>query len=147
MIGFQDDALRARAQLPDWRSFVKARHAVFTVANSDTGNRFTFKVTKHEDRDLWFVSVLRGPDNESDYTYVGAIFGHTFRLTRGSRVGEDARSFRVFRWLHDCLESRVDLPAAVHVYHEGCCGRCGRRLTVPESIRQGFGPECIRHIQ
>jgi hypothetical protein len=28
------------------------------------------------------------------------------------------------------------------VWHEGRCGRCGRKLTVPESIESGFGPEC-----
>ncbi len=147
MVGFQQGAQGARAQLPDWRTFVKAGHAVFTIANSQTGNRFTFKVTQCQDRDLWFVSVLRGPDNESDYTYVGAIVGHTFRLTRGSKVGQDAPSYRVFRWLHQYIESTVDLPASVSVYHEGCCGRCGRRLTVPESILQGFGPECIQYVQ
>ena len=147
MVGFQEGAQGARGLLPDWRSFIKAGHAIFTIANSETGNRFTFRVTKHLEKDLWFVSVLRGPDNESDYTYVGAIFGHEFRLTRHSRVGEDAPSFRVFRWLHQYLESQAELPETVGVYHEGCCGRCGRRLTVPQSIRQGFGPECIQYVQ
>jgi len=32
------------------------------------------------------------------------------------------------------------------VFHEGACGRCGRTLTVPESIASGFGPECIRYV-
>jgi hypothetical protein len=30
----------------------------------------------------------------------------------------------------------------LEVWHEGRCGRCGRRLTVPESIESGLGPEC-----
>ena len=146
MVGFHG-AQGARGLLPDWRRFIKVGHAVFTIQNRRTGNHLTFRVTRRADRDLWFVEVLRGPDNENDYLYVGAIFGHEFRLTRRSRVGEDSMSFRVFRWLHQYLESQVDLPASVSVYHEGCCGRCGRRLTVPQSIRQGFGPECIQHVQ
>jgi len=26
------------------------------------------------------------------------------------------------------------------------CGRCGRVLTVPESVESGFGPECIGRL-
>ena len=31
-------------------------------------------------------------------------------------------------------------------WHEGRCGRCGRKLTVPESIEAGYGPECINLV-
>ncbi|MGQ4872128.1 MAG: DUF6011 domain-containing protein, partial [Candidatus Thorarchaeota archaeon] len=34
----------------------------------------------------------------------------------------------------------VALPEKVRIWHEGKCGRCGRRLTVPESIESGYGP-------
>jgi hypothetical protein len=34
------------------------------------------------------------------------------------------------------------LPAGVEVWHEGHCMRCGRALTVPESISTGLGPVC-----
>ena len=30
--------------------------------------------------------------------------------------------------------------------HEGRCGRCGRALTVPESIDTGFGPHCAAEM-
>ena len=32
----------------------------------------------------------------------------------------------------------------VRALHSGCCGRCGRKLTVPESIDTGLGPVCAR---
>lgn len=135
-------------RLPDWQSFVLAGKAVFTVKNEQTGNRLTFKVTHADDpeKDLWFVSVLRGTDNESDYSYVGIIRGSEFRLTAKSRVTEEAPAYRVFRWLYQHILAQKDLPGCVHVYHEGKCGRCGRTLTVPESIETGFGPECIKHV-
>jgi hypothetical protein len=38
------------------------------------------------------------------------------------------------------------MPDGVVIWHEGRCGRCGRRLTVPESIESGYGPECIGKI-
>ena len=112
------------------------------MANRETGNRYTFRVKKHEEKDLWFVAVLAGPDNEQDYTYIEAIFGDQFRRTRASKVGEEAPSFRVFAWLMRLLAEGRDLPAPVRFYHEGRCGRCGKRLTVPESVRTGYGPQC-----
>jgi DNA-directed RNA polymerase subunit RPC12/RpoP len=36
-----------------------------------------------------------------------------------------------------------DLPEQIKVYHEAKCARCGHRLTVPESIETGFGPNCL----
>jgi len=32
------------------------------------------------------------------------------------------------------------LPGVVH------CSRCGRRLTDPQSIRRGYGPECAQKL-
>lgn len=34
------------------------------------------------------------------------------------------------------------IPPSLEVWHEGRCGRCGRALTVPESIASGIGPVC-----
>lgn len=137
---------KSACEVPDWKRFVKAGRAVFTVRNDQTGNRLTFKVNKCDGKDLWFVSVLSGPDNERYYGYLGCLFGDEFRRTAKSRIGEDALSCRAFRWLSGLLQSGKDLPDHVHVYHEGRCGRCGRRLTVPQSIEQGFGPECIHLV-
>ena len=38
------------------------------------------------------------------------------------------------------------LPEGYEARHEGRCARCGRALTVPESIDSGFGPECARKV-
>ena len=127
----------------DWKLFIKAGHAIFTVENVKTGNRFTFKVSKHKEKDLWFVGVLSGPKNTSDYQYLGTIFDKDFRLTRKSRMSEAAQSYKVFKWVNDILNNGEDLPEDVKIYHAGRCGICGRTLTVPESIECGFGPVCI----
>ena len=124
--------------------FIKAGKAIFTVSNTNTGNRFSFKVKKCGEKELWFVSVLNGPDNWTNYRYIGSIFDKDFRLTKKS-ISTDAPSFKAFSWLNQVLNTR-DLPEFVKIHHEGRCGRCGRRLTVPESVESGFGPECIQHI-
>ena len=47
-----------------------------------------------------------------------------------------------WRWLWTRLNARAVLPANVTVWHEGKCGACGRKLTVPDSIKSGIGPVC-----
>ena len=136
----------------DIRNFLLAGKAIFTIVSKKTSVRFTYKVKKHSEKDLWFVSVLTGSDNNSSYSYLGTIFSRNvsgvttnyreFRSTFKSRITVDAPSYKAFRWFFDHIENDKSLDA-VEVHHEGRCGRCGRRLTVPESIESGFGPECM----
>ncbi len=131
-------------KLTDWSNFLKAGKAIFTLENEKSGNRFTYKVKKLKDKDIWFVSVLNGPDNYHNYHYLGCIFDQTFRSTKKSRIGQDALSFLAFKWLNSMLNAGAPLPEEINIYHEGRCGRCGKRLTVPSSIMSGFGPECVK---
>ena len=129
----------------DLASFALAGHAVFTVRNSRTGGRFTFQVTGAKDNPtLFFVAVLGSPDNEHDYRYLGTIRGRTYTHGRKARVSPDAPSAVAFAWL---WAHRDHLPAAIEVFHEGRCGRCGRTLTTPESVTQGYGPACMKHVE
>lgn len=125
-------------------AFVLAGRTIFTLVSSKTGQRFTFRVRAPRqdsrvdyDADVRFVDVLVGPDNSSDYRYLGAIRGGVFVVGRKSAVGADAPSAKAFAWFW----SHVDDPR-VEVWHAGRCGRCGRQLTVPESVALGLGPEC-----
>lgn len=128
----------------------------FTAINEATGGRFTFKVQAPRkfrngpidyDSDVRFVKVLTGPDNESSYRYIGTIFlkDKKFIVTRKVQIAPEAPSIRAFKWVWSRIASGADL-GTVKVYHEGICGRCGRKLTVPESIESGYGPECINHV-
>jgi hypothetical protein len=131
--------------------FVFAGHACFTLVSKASGQRYTFKLAepKESDRDPppLFVSLLNGPDNTVDYAYVGAIFDRDtpwdIRHTRASRVGPEAPSVKALRWWLHKVATGDPRAEQVECWHEGCCGRCGRKLTVPESIASGFGPECI----
>jgi hypothetical protein len=123
--------------------FVNGGHAIFTILNPKTGGRFTYKVVRpkgaKEDSRFRFVSVLTGPDNNCNYSFIGIIFDDDqFRHSRKSRVKKNSLSFRAFDWFWRHREN----PAPAEIYHEGCCGRCGRRLTTPESIETGLGPIC-----
>lgn len=127
-------------------AFVTAGKAIFTVSNPQ-GVRYTFRVKlPKEPRGEFFAAVLYGPQNESDYVYVGMVDGKTgtLRTTRGSKVAADDVRTKVLAFALRVIWGRQALPAGYRIEHAGKCARCGRTLTVPESIRSGFGPECAQ---
>ena len=67
--------------------FITAGNALFTLENTATGNRFTFRVRQPGDDKPHFVSVLTGADNESDYTFLGTIF-EGLRLSARAAVSD-----------------------------------------------------------
>jgi Family of unknown function (DUF6011) len=132
------------------KTFFKAGNAHVTLKSLATGNRFTYRIRPPKGGEnpptIWFVQLLVGTDNDSSYKYIGQFNDERgFWHGRKSSVGEDATSVKAFDWCWQSIRNG-QLPVGVEVWHEGRCGRCARRLTVPESIASGFGPECINHI-
>jgi hypothetical protein len=149
------------------RTFMLAGNATFTVESKRTGKRLTFKLRRPDDkRSGWvdsrgrhwpttrkaiWVSVLTGPNNDSDYVYLGTMWEDAEKITydvgRKSRIAADAPSQQAAMWLAKMLNGPVEaLEAQANVYHAGRCGRCGRTLTVPSSIESGLGPECAGKV-
>lgn len=136
----------------DVRQYVLAGNATFTIKSEMTGTHYTFRVRQAEDDKgkptaLWFVQMLTGPDNESDYHYMGIFAGkdEDFRLTQKSRYTEESVPVKAMRYFWRHIQ-KGHLPPHCTVRHEGACGRCGRKLTVPESIDSGLGPDCRRQM-
>lgn len=126
----------------DALKFIFAGNSTATFVNTKTNNRFTFKVKQKKDSNLFFVSVLTNPDT---YTYIGTVINGQFKHGKKSKITKDAQSVRVFDYVFNNLVSN-SLPNFIEVWHEGRCGKCGRNLTVPGSIANGLGPECIKSI-
>lgn len=142
------------------KSAILAGNAIFTIQfkiELET-YRFTYRVSQCKDKsknDLYFVSVLAGVNNLSDYSYIGLLNvfpdnQYSFRTTKNSKVGEDAKSYKTFVWLvsHWLVNDRngTEVKIPVDFYHLGHCMRCGRALTVPESVKNGLGPECSKKL-
>lgn len=134
------------------KAFFFAGKATFTLRNTNSGNRFTYKVTqpkKQKDplNPVYFVKVLNGSDNESSYTFTGTIFDKVnYTHSKKSHIKSDAASVKVIDAFVGFLSKDL-VPKGIEVWHAGKCGRCGRKLTVPESIYTGIGPECARNIE
>lgn len=155
--------LRGRLSPLEARRFILSGNAYLTVVNllptekDQPALRRTFRVRWAEKSSRYFVDCLYGPDNHADYTNTGTYTPNVNACgepTGSYQMGlrPDAPGEATWRELDAYLKigSRYDvplLPRGWAVYHEGRCGRCGVRLTVPESIAAGIGPECAKRIK
>lgn len=130
------------ASAADALQFINGGNATVTLQSKKTGARFTYRIRASKDGAVHFVSLLNGPDNETAYAYFGYIRrGYFNHGGTKARVSADASSAKAFAWAYRSFAQGV-IPDSLEVWHEGRCGRCGRKLTVPSSIASGFGPEC-----
>lgn len=130
------------------KSFLLGGNATFTLVSTKSGTRYTYRVQQADDNErLYFVKVLTGSDNTSDYTYLGTL--RTAGVTgaeilsymhgRKSHIGQDALCALAFGWFIGHMESH-----SIEMWHEGRCCVCGRVLTTPDSLSRGIGPECAK---
>jgi hypothetical protein len=143
--GIDDRGAEPKARLNDAETsvqFMLAGDAHVTFVSQRTGTRYTYRVAAPRDPSagVRFVSVLTSPDT---YSYIGTIFvqQNRFAWTKKSAISADAPSVKAFAWVWGHL-STGQMPPELEVWHEGRCGKCGRRLTDPASIASGLGPIC-----
>jgi hypothetical protein len=132
------------------KQFALAGKATVTVQSRTSGKHFTYRIvrsrpSKKYPNPVHFVSVLTGPENTKDYTLMGMIFADgNFALPRNPRIGGDAPSVQAFNWLW--RSSPENLARNSQVFHHGHCARCGRKITNPDSLTSGYGPECASKL-
>ena len=130
--------------------FMTAGKAIVTFQSLKSKKHYTYKVLTARGAigNKYLVFVLTGPDNTRDYTYMG-MFDHDNRegliRTAKSKISSDAKSWLAFQWVYKALKGG-SMPAGLLVQHEGRCGRCGRKLTHPDSLATGIGPECAGRL-
>lgn len=128
----------------DIKAFIVAGKAIVTVESTSTGARYTYRIKQKKDDDIWFVQLLKGPDNTADYVYIGFFRDDfLFRTSAKSQLHTDSLPCVAIKYVLG--QTSIGAPVKCNVYHSCHCGRCGRLLTTPESIISGLGPECRRH--
>ena len=126
--------------------FIFGGNSIFTLRSQKTGAWYTYKARmskKTEGKSLvYFVSLLTGQNNEEDYSYIGILGDDKkFHWTKKSTVELGSPSIMALKWVTDHLAVGT-MPPMAEIWHHGRCGRCGRLLTVPESVASGLGPDC-----
>ena len=129
-------------------NFIFGGNAYFTLV-SPTGTRFTYRIYEpkklkgNNPYGVRYVAVLTGSENTTNYTYIGSLTKQNGYKYKSNGIGSDATSVKAITWTLGKLQKGNDL-GAVEFWHEGRCGRCGKKLTVPTSIANGIGPECMK---
>lgn len=127
--------------------FIMGGNALFTVKSNKTGQRYTFKVLHDRHIETQYkVYIMNGSDNTKDYKQIGVI-----SIQSGSPIFKAISTVHnnepIVAFDHIFLNLCIGLHMPqLEIWHEGRCCRCGRILTVPESISNGIGPECIKSV-
>lgn len=127
--------------------FLIGGNATFTLLNLATRARCTLRVQRPGKKvringhPAWSVEEQTGQDNVRDLTLIAAFDDWTLH-----RLRAESRGWVAIEWLARKLWSPgfTHWPSSMRFMHAGRCCRCGRTLTVPESIATGIGPECAR---
>lgn len=122
-------------------NYIKAGNATFTIANPK-GERYTYKIKYSKKIKQYFAYILTGSNNESDYTYIGMLFDNHIVPTKKSKYSVLSLPIKVINYAIDIANGDKQLLSGYFLEHNGHCGRCGRKLTTPESIKSGLGPIC-----
>jgi len=133
-------------------NFFKGGNATFTVTNAE-GEHYTFKIRKPSESKPFYASLVDGLGSNGRFNYIG-VFNPTkvasktevVKLTQKSRFAESSRQVTVLRWALRVIAFNWHLPEGYAIQHVGRCCCCGRRLTDPESINSGVGPECAKRF-
>lgn len=129
-----------------WSSKIRATKtvpdAIYTVIS---GEQYTTIRTKSQDPYDDFMpgeqilAYLSGPDNRNSYT----SYGH---ITQDG-VATIWKKHRGNEKLVEATKTLLGDPRAAafaYAQESGCCAACGRTLSTPESLANGFGPECAK---
>ena len=124
-------------------SFIFGGNSTFTVVSKSTNNRYTFKVKSNEKGDVFFVSYLYNSDS---YKFIGTIFTqgvNKYKYFPKKNTNNGSTINKTFDWVLRAIITQNEKKFnMIEFWHEGLCGQCGRKLTVPSSIESGFGPIC-----
>ena len=127
------------------KKYALSGKAQITLFNEKTQNKvsMSFKrgkgkysnivhVRSEENRYIGFFSVENGEPNDLKTTYK-------------TTLEEDSREVLTAKWIVSKMRTE-DYPDFIKVGHNGQCSKCGRELTDPESVKQGFGPICRKKM-
>lgn len=127
-----------KAEHPPW-------DGLYTIENPTSGlPHRTFRLRTQDADDKFapgrqIIAYLSGPNNERDYTGFGFVdrnaLGYFVKVWKRHQDNQGVQ--------RDAEQLLLDPDAYLT---EAKCIRCHRTLTVPASVHQGYGSECIKRV-
>lgn len=145
---FEEEDRKIAEKKKETIMYITGGNATFTIESTKLNVRYTYKlVHKKNDRceHRYIVSRLYGSDNNSDYKYMGIYYSDTGVFKTQDNESLHNKMFKSFvKMLNSPTELWYD---TCKFYKSEKCACCGRRLTTPESIERGIGPECFIRVK
>lgn len=149
-----DQSAGTEVRLPDALRYILAGKSEFTFLSLKTNVRIRYKLQrkvaeqkgkKGQDEYIYFLNTF----TDGEYKYAGVLFYDDivgqFKFGRGQRGLLNYSHINIKSLLFVLNQLSIEnYNLSLKVYHAGKCGRCGRKLTTPESILTGLGPECSK---
>lgn len=135
-----------------FKDFFFAGKAEFTAHNERSGNRVTYYINKSSNRgykeDVHFVSCRVLGDEYNGKVFIGTIYKKSlFIHHKRSTLRSNDVAVKAVQWFIDNFHTLENGNMSFFkLYHVGNCCKCGRKLTHPDSIVEGIGPECGKNI-
>ena len=127
-------------------------NGAITMRNPATGNHRTIRIKTQKADDSFMpgeriASLLNGPNNESDYVQFAFVKPNgrviVWRRFRGENMadgdGGPSQYERLAKMIQD--PARFEVRGIEYLFAT-TCRKCNRKLTTPQSIRDGIGPVC-----
>lgn len=122
--------------ISDLLSLMLAGNFTFTAKSLTTGEYYTYQVVKDKENEVINLHTW------DIYPDVGKL------ILRDDKIEYDIMahninelSVKVFTVIFNFMKEDKHHPK-LELYRSIKCARCGRKLTTPESIEKGIGPEC-----
>ena len=149
---------RGRLDPAALKTFALGGAATITIENTKTSSHQTYrlrrkKADRKDESAPIFVSVLTGSNNDSfrDYSFLGTVWVQNqdgsacpprYHFSPRSKIDRDSYSAQGAELIVDVV--RGDTVPGNHLtfWHEGRCCFCGLKLTTPDSVAAGYGPDC-----
>ena len=149
-----------RLDAASFRTFMFQGKALFTLENKEKGTHITFRVqtlkrkrNQPEDTRYFDVHVKALNDKYAGNRYIGRIDRKSKSFKPYGYVERDHVGIKTIEWLIRNWAHLEDWTKPMEgedqermaIYHMGVCCKCGLPLTVPESIQNGIGPQCMKY--
>ena len=150
---FEEEDRKLKAFKQDTLRYLSAGNATFTLESTKIDKRYTYKVYHRKNdkcENRYIISVMYGPNNNDDFKYLGLWYKDTgvFKVpaSRQSTVDTSGWQYKMFNTFIKLLYTDALIPDTCKFYKSGKCACCGRKLTTPESIELGIGPDCYERL-
>lgn len=123
----------------------KIANGTYTIVLDDTGDYRTLRIvdapeTMGKAPGTQIAQYLSGADNETNYTGFAFVSGDRFGVW--GKFREDGKLSAALRALIAADKDQAAQFGEAYAIESGNCWHCGRKLTVPASLKRGLGPIC-----